>query len=198
MPDIDLLPDDLKKLVDRQAEFVEYRTFNSDVERLIRKLRLTEQPIQAAPADSTVAKKALVYIHIMTPETRQEAKQVKAELERQGFVVMRILLHSEQTAPIENVIYWNNSPIDENEAAAIGRVLESMKIVSKAKIIDRSSNLNVPLSRHYEVWLPAKPHRRASRARGGHVSTRTASRPRRRKAQTAGKPAHETEHGHSD
>ncbi len=42
MPDPDLLPDDLKELVDRQAEFVEYRTFDADVERLIRKLRLTQ------------------------------------------------------------------------------------------------------------------------------------------------------------
>src|SRR5262245_53763551 len=40
MPDVDLLPDDLKELVDRQAEFVEYRTFDTDVERLIRKLGL--------------------------------------------------------------------------------------------------------------------------------------------------------------
>ena len=40
MPDPDHLPDDLKELVDRQAEFVEYRTFDPDVERLIRKLRL--------------------------------------------------------------------------------------------------------------------------------------------------------------
>jgi len=35
MPDIDLLPDDLKKLRDRQAEFIEFRTFTHDVERLI-------------------------------------------------------------------------------------------------------------------------------------------------------------------
>jgi len=40
MPDIDLLPDDLKKLTDRQAEFIEFRTFDHDVERLIRRLRL--------------------------------------------------------------------------------------------------------------------------------------------------------------
>lgn len=41
MPDRNLLPDDMKELVDRQAEFVEYRTFDADVERLIRKLRLS-------------------------------------------------------------------------------------------------------------------------------------------------------------
>lgn len=41
MPDKDQLPDDLKGLVDRQAEFVEFRTFDTDVERLIRNLRLS-------------------------------------------------------------------------------------------------------------------------------------------------------------
>ena len=40
LPDVGLLPDDLKELVDRQAEFVEYRTFDADMERLIKKLRL--------------------------------------------------------------------------------------------------------------------------------------------------------------
>jgi hypothetical protein len=46
MPDVDLLPNGLKELVDRMAEFVEYRTFDADVERLIKKLRLTQQPVQ--------------------------------------------------------------------------------------------------------------------------------------------------------
>jgi formylglycine-generating enzyme required for sulfatase activity len=55
MPDIDLLPDDLKELVNRQAEFVEYRTFDSDVERLIRKLKLTGQPAQTAPTNPVAA-----------------------------------------------------------------------------------------------------------------------------------------------
>jgi hypothetical protein len=38
--DSDLLPDDLRELAERQAEFVEFRTFHADVERLIRKLNL--------------------------------------------------------------------------------------------------------------------------------------------------------------
>jgi hypothetical protein len=42
MPDADLLPDDLKELVDRQAVVVERRTFEADVERLIRKLGLSQ------------------------------------------------------------------------------------------------------------------------------------------------------------
>jgi hypothetical protein len=42
LPDINLLPNDLKGLVDRQAEFVDYRTFDADIERLIHKLRLSQ------------------------------------------------------------------------------------------------------------------------------------------------------------
>ena len=40
MPDAEHLPDDMKGLVRRQAEFVAYRTFNVDVERLIKALGL--------------------------------------------------------------------------------------------------------------------------------------------------------------
>jgi hypothetical protein len=40
LPDADQLPGDLKELCDRQAEFIEFRTFDTDVQRLIKKLRL--------------------------------------------------------------------------------------------------------------------------------------------------------------
>jgi TIR domain len=42
IPDADLLPDDLKELVDRQAVVVQRRTFEADVEWLIRKLGLSQ------------------------------------------------------------------------------------------------------------------------------------------------------------
>jgi hypothetical protein len=38
MPDVEQLPEDMRELVRRQAEFVEYRTFDADVDRLIRRL----------------------------------------------------------------------------------------------------------------------------------------------------------------
>jgi len=41
MPDVDELPEDMKKLVRRHAEFIDYRTFDADVERLIKKLELS-------------------------------------------------------------------------------------------------------------------------------------------------------------
>jgi formylglycine-generating enzyme required for sulfatase activity len=47
MPDADDLPDDLKKLVRRQAEFVQFRTFDEDVARLMRRLAVAPEAIQA-------------------------------------------------------------------------------------------------------------------------------------------------------
>jgi hypothetical protein len=53
IPDKGSLPDELKELVDRQAEFVNFRTFETDVDRLIKGLGLiqdvghiVQQPIQ--------------------------------------------------------------------------------------------------------------------------------------------------------
>jgi formylglycine-generating enzyme required for sulfatase activity len=47
MPDADDLPDDLKNLVRRQAEFVQFRTFDTDVARLIRRLAAASKVMQA-------------------------------------------------------------------------------------------------------------------------------------------------------
>ena len=52
MPTADALPNELKGLVDRQAEFVDYRTFDSDVERLITRLRLGAGTTRAASPTS--------------------------------------------------------------------------------------------------------------------------------------------------
>jgi hypothetical protein len=40
MPEEDQLPEDMRILVRRQAEFVDYRTFDADVDRLIKRLGL--------------------------------------------------------------------------------------------------------------------------------------------------------------
>ena len=52
IPGADRLPDDLKKLVRRHAEIIEHRTVDTDVERLIKKLRLDQgsgQPVSTQP-----------------------------------------------------------------------------------------------------------------------------------------------------
>jgi hypothetical protein len=58
MPDADNLPDDLKKLVRRQAEFVQFRTFDEDVARLMRRLAVASAAIHdAARQRNTEAKR---------------------------------------------------------------------------------------------------------------------------------------------
>ena len=47
IPNVDQLPDDLQRLTRRNAEFVEHRTVDADVERLIRKLGLSHGLDQA-------------------------------------------------------------------------------------------------------------------------------------------------------
>ena len=60
LPDEAELPDDIKGLLNRNAEFVEYRTFDADVQRLIKKLgvgRSTE--VQGGLSDKPRAKKII-------------------------------------------------------------------------------------------------------------------------------------------
>jgi len=69
MPDPDRLPDEIRELVDRQAEFVEFRTFEPDVDRLIRKLRLTETrlgDVRPKPEDRWAALRAEGRIEVAT------------------------------------------------------------------------------------------------------------------------------------
>jgi hypothetical protein len=49
MPTADELPDDIKALTRRNAEFVDFRTFDADVQRLIRRLKLGKKPEQITP-----------------------------------------------------------------------------------------------------------------------------------------------------
>src|SRR6476660_9370735 len=48
IPDEAQLPDDIKGLLSRNAEFVEYRTFDGDVQRLLKKLGVGGSAKQAA------------------------------------------------------------------------------------------------------------------------------------------------------
>jgi TIR domain len=43
MPEVEQLPEDMRMLTRRQAEFIEYRTFDADISRLIRRLGLSKE-----------------------------------------------------------------------------------------------------------------------------------------------------------
>jgi TIR domain len=68
IPDAGQLPDDLQRLIRRNAEFVDHRTVDTDVERLIRKLRLTDRPAETAASNPVVASP-----HVAAVEDRARA-----------------------------------------------------------------------------------------------------------------------------
>lgn len=77
-PDVELLPDEMKELVDRQAEFIEFRTFDADVDRLIRKLGLE----QDGPAEPPVSSEAAQEPKPATGDTASTLDQLFADARR--------------------------------------------------------------------------------------------------------------------
>ena len=74
VPQVEQLPDDLKELCDRQAEFVEFRTFNADVERLIARLRAAPK---AVPNDVAEFRKSFWAAYLERfPDDRQLGVEV--------------------------------------------------------------------------------------------------------------------------
>jgi uncharacterized membrane protein YeaQ/YmgE (transglycosylase-associated protein family) len=53
IPDVNELPDDMKNLIRRQAEYIEYRTFDADVTRLVNRLQLSRGTSPLRPVTAT-------------------------------------------------------------------------------------------------------------------------------------------------
>lgn len=72
------LPADLKPLVRRHAEFVEHRTVDANVERLIRKLKLVHEnvppPMLAAPPTNVVFQGATTLLFDQGDASRQRGR----------------------------------------------------------------------------------------------------------------------------
>ncbi|HEY9101704.1 hypothetical protein [Chitinimonas sp.] len=94
---------------------------------------------------------ATVFIHVRSESQREKAMLIRKELERLGFFVKRITFEPQVGTAGANVIYWDGH--DRNEAETIGRALEKLNILSRAKVVDRSHGLDEPVSRSYEVWF---------------------------------------------
>jgi hypothetical protein len=78
IPDEAQLPDDIKGLLSRNAEFVEYRTFDADVQRLLRKLGVGGSAKQTAvPATIAGTRRA----QTIEPSTRSSAQDFETEVD---------------------------------------------------------------------------------------------------------------------
>lgn len=111
MPDVGRLPEDLKGLVDRQAEFVDYRTFDADVQRLIRKLGLGQDSKVAVP---------------QTPVTSNEGQTFYRRLD-QNLTQLEFALD-------RLTVFEKTEPASPFFRAAIERVKSAVKPVCEARL----------------------------------------------------------------
>lgn len=112
VPDGGRLPDDLKALVDRQAELVEFRTFDADVARLIKKLGL-------APA--SMVRSTTQY----TEPSRWAAELHEHRLDRREF--WRLL-----------EIAYANWSVKPNSDRSLRDVVRSAQMPSELPLVDNS------------------------------------------------------------
>jgi hypothetical protein len=95
IPDPEQLPDDLQRLIRRNAEFIDHRTIEPDVERLIKKLGLTGQSIQRAFKTQVVAGPVTLVDDPSRAEdhmklTGRQPKESKTQLNRLKFTVRQV------------------------------------------------------------------------------------------------------------
>jgi hypothetical protein len=115
IPDVEKLPDDLKRLTRRNAEFIEHRTVDTDVERLIRKLGLAqggERP--GAPSAEPVQSRS------------PEEQAAQTQTERDATEAARLKLaadRGEAAAQVNLGVFYENGfgglPKDDREAARL-------------------------------------------------------------------------------
>jgi hypothetical protein len=118
------LPDDLVRLARRNAEFIDHRTVDSDVERLIRKLGLTERPAQTTPTNPVVASPPIAPVAAKVVQGAVGRRQV-----RWGWIAAAIAVGGVLTMAYVGAHYggipvpWPGSagPDDDTVAAADNR-----------------------------------------------------------------------------
>jgi TIR domain len=74
MPDAEALPEDLRRLVRRQAEFVQFRTFDADVARLMRKLQVAPDVPPPRVSRKRVSRKKDDKFRLVTTQMRHHVE----------------------------------------------------------------------------------------------------------------------------
>jgi TIR domain-containing protein len=88
IPDADELPDDLRSLVRRQVEFVQFRTFDADVARLMKKLGLASADAMAAEARQRAAEEERQARERQAQERQAQERQAQEQKLRSRIPVL--------------------------------------------------------------------------------------------------------------
>jgi hypothetical protein len=142
LPDETELPDDIKALLNRNAEFVEYRTFDADVQRLIKKLgvgRSTNRPAIIAAtqlerdgrsgAEGPEAQGDLAD----KPREKETAGGVWTKHRLTATVIATVLLGA---AVIGTLVSWSPGLLSGRKAEVTTKEVDGTRQAAEAKLVD--------------------------------------------------------------
>jgi TPR repeat protein len=148
IPDEAQLPDDIKGLLSRNAEFVEYRTFDADVQRLLKKLGVGGSAKQtAAPAKITGTLRDQAF-ELSTPsgaknlETqgdladRAREKRTGKEWTKHWRTPMMGVTVLLAAGVIGALVFWSPGPISVEKEEGAAESIDSARRAAEAKAAD--------------------------------------------------------------
>jgi TIR domain/PAN domain len=150
IPDEAQLPDDIKGLLNRNAEFVEYRTFDGDVQRLLKKLGVGVNAKQtAAPATiagtlrdqitderSTRSSAEDIETQGDLVDKARERKTLGKEWTRRWLTPMVGLAVLLAAAVIGALVFWSPGPISGKKADVAAVSLDRGRQAAEAQVAD--------------------------------------------------------------
>ena len=149
IPDEAQLPDDIKGLLSRNAEFVEYRNFDADVQRLLKKLGVGGSAKQTA-APATIA--GTLRDQAIERSTRSSAEDFETQGDLAGKARERRTLSKEWTkhwlnpmvgltvlvaaAVVGALLFWSPGPISGRKAEVIADSVDRARQAAEVQAAD--------------------------------------------------------------
>jgi hypothetical protein len=149
IPDETQLPEDIRGLLHRNAEFVEYRTFDADVQRLIKKLGVSGSAKQAAASAQLVA---TMREQVAEPNARESAegsetqgdladkprekKTLGREWSKRWLTPMAIATVLLAAAVIVTLVSWSPGLLSGRKVEVTTKEVDSARQAAEAKLAD--------------------------------------------------------------
>ena len=149
IPDEAQLPDDIKGLLSRNAEFVEYRNFDADVQRLLKKLGVGSSAKQTA-APTTIA--GTLREQAVERSTRSSAEDFETQSDLADKARERRTLGKEWTkrwlnpmvgltvllaaAVVGALVFWSQGPISSKKADVGADSVDRARQAAEAQVAD--------------------------------------------------------------
>jgi hypothetical protein len=155
LPDEAELPDDIKGLLNRNAEFVEYRTFDADVQRLIKKLGVGRSTKPGAPPAIIAGTQLEQAIEERDSRSGAEGSEVQGDLAdkpkkiidrewtKRWLAPMAIATVLLAAAVIGTLVSWSPGLLSGRKAEVTTKEIDSSRQATEAKLADAEKGREV-------------------------------------------------------